>query len=176
VLTTIAIALIALGSGILVAALTYAVLYRPTTPIAPDNDTIAFIPEGPENGQVVRVEGRVVVADAWVCSPNGRRCALYEVYASDDGPARPVSRRAVHFLVDDGVHQVRVDPRRDLVAFDLPTAVVDAAEGVYIERVLPPGARVQVVGRVQRLGAPGHEEVSLIPPGDAGVALTFLGA
>jgi hypothetical protein len=46
---------------------------------------------------------------------------------------------------------------------------------VFIERRIEIGARVQVVGRILRFGAPGHEEFSLAPAEPAaGVALTFL--
>jgi hypothetical protein len=176
----LAIAIIAAGAILMVGACAYALLRAPRASDldVPENDTIAFVPEGPPDGQVVRIEGRVV-ADRPLTSATGRKVAFYELYASDaDGAARPLRRRGVPFFVHDGKMVVRIDPGFDLAAFDLPTATVDALDGGnsgYVERRLDVGARVQVVGRVLRFGAPGHEEFSLLPAdGNTGVALTFL--
>jgi hypothetical protein len=145
-----------------------------------EHDTAVYVRVGPNDGELIRVEGRVVV-DAPVRAPSGCECALYELYAGEHGrPARALRQRGVSFFVDDGVFPVRIDPAFKLVAFGLPTAVVDgpaAAERVLIERRLQPGARVEVVGRVWVKGAPGHEELTLLPPdGRQCVALTFLGS
>jgi hypothetical protein len=155
-------------------------LARPRPLHAPEHDTVAFERIGPADGEVVRVKGRVVV-DEPVRAPSGCPCALYELYVGEGGaPARALRQRGVSFLVDDGVEPVRVDPAFKLVAFDLPTAVVDspdAGDRLIVERRLQPGARVEVVGRLWRNGAPGHEEAVLLPTNvEAGVAVTFLGA
>jgi hypothetical protein len=177
-MSALAIALIAAGALLMVVACAYSLLRAPRNLQVPENDTVAVVLEGPMDGQLVRIEGRIV-AHAPLKAPSGRPVALYELYASDaDGPARPMRRRGVAFYVNDGERPVRVDPGFNLVAFDLPTSALDSLdgqEGVYVERRLDVGARVQVVGRIMRLGAPGHEEFSLLPADpDAGVALTYL--
>ena len=70
-------------------------------------------------------------------------------------------------------------PAAGVIAFDLPAeALAPHEQGtVVIERKLEPGARVQVVGRVRRVGAPGHEILVLEPPpGATAVPLTWLSA
>ncbi|HZS40631.1 MAG TPA: hypothetical protein VFF06_27550 [Polyangia bacterium] len=177
-MSALAITLIAAGALLMVVACGYALLRQPRSLEVPENDTMAFVLEGPLDGALVRLEGRVV-AEHPLTAPSGHAVALYELYASDsDGPARPMRRRAVSFFVDDGHTRVKIDPALDLAAFDLPTSAldhVDGADGVFVERRIELGARVQVVGRILRFGAPGHEEFSLLPadPG-AGVALTYL--
>ncbi len=176
-MSQVAIGLIAAGGILLVAVCAVAMLRRPRQLIAPENDTVAFVLEGPLDGQLVHVEGRVVV-ERPVRAPSGRACAMVELYGSaGDGPARPVQRRIAPFVVDDGVQPVHIDPGLDLVTFDLPTAELDggANGSVRIERRLEVGARVQVIGCIRRTGAPGHEELALVPEtGSAGVVLTFL--
>jgi hypothetical protein len=177
-MSALAITLVAAGALLMVGACGYAMLRRPRQLVVPDNDTVAFVLEGPLDGALVRIEGRVV-ADHPLRAPSGREVALYELYASDsDGPARPMRRRAVSFFVDDGRERVKIDPAHDLAAFDLPTSALDAvdgSEGVFVERRIEVGARVQVVGRILRFGAPGHEEFSLVPADHgAGLALTYL--
>jgi hypothetical protein len=140
----------------------------------PQHDTVMFVPIGPADGDLVRLEGRVVVVDRTVRAPSGRPCVMYELYTGKGGePARALRRAAVAFYVDDGATTVRIDPDTRLVALELPT---DALSGA-IERRLEPGARVQVVGRLRRFGAPGHEELTLHPPPDAeAVTLQFVAA
>jgi hypothetical protein len=155
-------------------------LARPRPLRAPEHDTDDFERLGPADGELVRVKGRVVV-DEPVRAPSGCACALYELYVGESGaPARALRQRGVAFLVDDGVTLVRVDPAYKLVAFDLPTAVVEAphtADRFIVERRLQPGARVEVVGRLWHSGAPGHAEAVLLPADvEAGVAVTFLEA
>jgi hypothetical protein len=177
-MSAFAIALIASGALLMVSACGYAMLRAPRKLVVPENDTVAFVLEGPLDGALVRLEGRVI-AEHPITAPSGCAVALYELYASDsDGPARPMRRRAVSFFVDDGHQRVKIDPSQELAAFDLPTTALDAVDGgggVFVERRIDVGARVQVVGRILRFGAPGHEEFSLVPADpQAGLALTFL--
>jgi hypothetical protein len=147
-------------------------------PADPEHDTVMFEPIGPADGQLVRLEGTVVL-DRPMQAPGGSACALYELYAGRSGqPARALRQKGVRFSVDDGVMPVWIDPAYKLVTFDLPAEVVeeDTDDRVLIIRRLQPGARVEVVGRVWRQGAPGHEELLLLPPTpQAGVTITFLG-
>jgi hypothetical protein len=155
-------------------------LSRRDQPVVDDHDTVVFEPIGPSHGDVIRVEGTVVL-DRPMQAPGGVDCALYELYAGRGGePARALRQKGVRFSVDDGVMPVWIDPAYKLVTFDLPAEVVDAEayddDQVLIVRRLQPGARVEVVGRVWRQGAPGHEEVLLLPPNShAGVTITYLG-
>lgn len=136
------------------------------------HDTVLFVPLGPADGDVVKLEGRVVVVDRAVHAPSGRPCVIYELYGgAEDEPARALRRGAVAFYVDDGTTPVRIDPDTRLVALELPTAALGGA----VERRLEPGARVQVVGQLRRFGAPGHEELTLHPaPQAAAVTLQFV--
>jgi hypothetical protein len=103
---------------------------------------------------------------------------MYELYGgAEDEPARALRRRVLAFSVDDGSQPITIDPLVELVAFDLPTAELAADRDglVIVERRLFPGAKVQIEGRVRRVGAPGHELITLVPAdGATGVALTFL--
>ena len=165
-----------LGAVALLAALAYAFLHRRPVFTPDDSDTVAFEPIGPPDGELVRIEGHVVVSSP-MSAPGGVPCALYELYAGRDGePARALRQRGVRFAVDDGVQPVWIDPAYRLVTFDLPAEVVDDTERLLILRPLKPGARVEVVGCVRRHGLPGHEELLLLPPdGDSGVTITYLG-
>src|SRR5258708_16393493 len=121
-MSALAITLIAAGALLMVVACGYAMLRAPRNLVVPENDTVAFVLEGPMDGALVRLEGRVA-AEHPLTSPSGRDVALYELYAAGaDGPARPMRRRAVSFFVDDGPQRVPIDPSLDLVAFDLPTS------------------------------------------------------
>jgi hypothetical protein len=169
-----------LGAVALLASLGVALARRPRlAPLDEDHDTILFEPIGPPDGQLIRIEGKVVV-HAPMRAPGGADCALYELYAGRDGePARALRQKGVRFSVDDGIMPVWIDPAYKLVTFDLPAEVVDVPasdDRVLIVRHLQPGDRVEVVGRVWRSGAPGHEEVLLLPPNPrAGVTITYLG-
>jgi hypothetical protein len=180
VLIVIAQACVALGAAALVASLTFAIASHPRLRAGGDyHDTVAFVPVGPADGQLIRVEGRVVV-DAPLRGPSGLPCALYELYAGDGSAARALRRRGVRFVIDDGIFPVRIDPALKLTVYDLPTEVIagpESDERLLIERRLQAGARVQAVGCVWRQGAPGHEELTLVPPdSQVGVAITFLSA
>jgi hypothetical protein len=174
-MSVVAIGLISLGGALLVGVCVLALLKRPKQPVAPENDTVAFVLEGPPDGMLVRVEGRVRVPRP-VYAPSGTPCAMVELYGSDsDAPARALQRRVAPFLVEDGTQSVAIDPAVELIAFDLPTAELEGQDGVMIERRLEPGARVQVVGCIRRTGAPGHEEIALVPAeGTLAVTLTYL--
>jgi hypothetical protein len=151
-------------------------LWRQPDLYSEENDTVMFEPIGPADGDLVRLKGKVVV-DAPMQAPGGADCALYELYAGRYGePARALRQKGVRFSVDDGVMPVWIDPAYKLVTFDLPAEVVDESDRVLIVRRLAPGVRVEVVGRVCRQGAPGHEELLLLPPEPtSGVTITYLG-
>jgi hypothetical protein len=171
--------LMAVGGLALLASVAFALLARPRRLVVPASDTVLFEPLGPSDGELVRVKGRVVV-ETTVRAPSGADCALYELYAGEAGaPARALRQRGVRFLVDDGVQPIAIDPSYKVIAFDLPTAVVDGpqlSDRLLIVRHLSPGAQVEAIGRVWRHGAPGHEEITLLPPDPhGGVAITFLG-
>jgi hypothetical protein len=166
------LAAVAVGGFVVLAA-------RQAKPVAPpahdpEHDTVAFVPVGPADGEVVRVEGRVVVLERMLRAPSGRPCVMYELYGGgEDEPARPLRHRSTTFYVDDGVSPVRIDAGTGVFAFDLPTCELDGG----VERRLEPGSRVQVVGRVRRSGAPGHEEIVLeASPEAVAVTLTYLAA
>jgi hypothetical protein len=176
------VALVGVGVGALalVGAIAWALLRKPRLVDADAGDqTVAFEPIGPADGDLVKVAGRVAV-ERPVYAPSGAPCALYEIYAgAGDEPARALRRQQIPFSVDDGTQAVRIVPASGLVAFDLPAEALDPQEEgtVVIERKLEPGARVQVVGRVRRVGAPGHEILVLEPPpGTNAVPLTWLSA
>jgi hypothetical protein len=175
-LALIGIGLAALG---LVVVCLWGLLRRPKLRDTSD-ETIAFERTGPEDGELIHVAGRVAV-ERPAYAPSGTACALYEVYGGDSAtPARAVRRKLMPFLVDDGTQAVRIDPAAGVIAFDLPAEALeqpanDDSGAVVIERRLEPGARVQVSGRVRRIGAPGHEEFILEPPeGSEGIPLTWL--
>jgi hypothetical protein len=176
----LSLALIGIGASALLGACAWALLRKPRIRDTSD-DTMMIDRSGPEDGELVQVAGRVAV-ERPVYSPSGTACAMYEVYGgAEDQPARPLRRRAMPFTVDDGIQAVRIEPTVAVVAFDLPAEALDGPGDdeatVVIERRLEPGARVQVVGRVRRIGAPGHEEFFLDPPDGAGaVPLTWLSA
>src|SRR2546423_2538039 len=146
-----------LGAVALLASIGVALARRPPEPeVDFEHDTVMFEPVGPQNGDVIRLEGRVVL-ERPMQAPGGADCALYELYAGRSGhPARALRQRGVRFAVDDGVMPVVIDPAYRLVTIDLPAEVVDTPQPddrVLIVRRLEPGARVEVVGRAWRPGA-----------------------
>src|SRR5687767_8907627 len=116
-----AVTVMGLGAVALMASLAVALLRRPKPapldPLDDGHDTILFEPIGPPDGQLIRIEGKVVV-HAPMRAPGGADCALYELYAGRDGePARALRQKGVRFSVDDGVMPVWIDPAYKLVTF-----------------------------------------------------------
>src|SRR5689334_13864153 len=117
------------GALALLTSIGVALARRPVPPqVDLEHDTVLFEPIGPANGDVIRLEGRVVL-ERPMQAPGGAECALYELYAGRSGqPARALRQRGVRFAVDDGIMPVLIDPAYKLVAIDLPSEVVDTPE------------------------------------------------